>query len=69
MGRLMNWVDIQEKYPDKWVFAQDVKKDKDGNINSVFVLVVCNNAEKARWTSKFRADNIRCQCIKVSETM
>ena len=62
----LTWKDIQTQYPNKWVFVQNLKRNKDGDIILFKLLTICNKHDKAKWIQKYTADDIEFQCIRTT---
>ena len=45
LGKWMNWSDIVNLYPDRWIYLTDFKLDEGSNIIGGILSVVCSEPE------------------------
>ena len=69
-NKYYKWEDLVKQYPDMWVFYDVNKsKEKDGVLDTVFVLSICSFQEKYGYIVKYRKSGLRFNCKRTVENL
>lgn len=67
-GKRYKWSDVQEQYPDQWVFMKDIEK-KAGAIDSFIFLYICPHKDKVKYMKLLRDSGISYKCERTTFSM
>ena len=67
-GKRYKWAEIQDQYPDQWVFMKDITM-KSGAIDSFVFLYVCPHKDKVKYMNLLRNEGIVYKCKRTTFAM